>query len=88
MQHGHLVELAVLVACSFVDVVAFRKDISKKGRRAVQESQDYVQYGEQGLQCWPASALEPCSVHLAARLTPGTRRPDYAQDRIYQVEGI
>ena len=61
------VELAVLVACSFVDVVACRKDISKKGRRPVQESQDYVQCGEQGLRYWPASALEPCSVHLAAR---------------------
>ena len=62
------VELAVLVVCSFVDLLAFRKDISKKGRRPVQESQpDYVQCGEQGLRCWPASALEPCSVHLAAR---------------------
>ena len=39
------VELAVLVACSFVDVVAFRKTLSKKGRRSVQESQDYVQCG-------------------------------------------
>ena len=47
------VELAVLVTCSFVDVVAFRKvgltNISKKGRKPVQESQDYVQCGEQGL---------------------------------------
>jgi len=44
------VELAVLVACSFVDVVAFRKvSLTKTGRRPVQESQDYVQCREQGL---------------------------------------
>ena len=43
------VELAVLVAGSFVHVVAFRKAGLAKGRRPVQESQDYDQYGEQGL---------------------------------------
>ena len=47
------VKLAVLIACSFVDVVAFRKvgstNTSKKGRRPVQESKDYVQCSEQGL---------------------------------------
>ena len=43
------VELAVLVACSFVGVVAFRKADLAKGRRPVLESQDYVQCGEQGL---------------------------------------
>ena len=43
------VELAVLVACSFVDVVAFRKAGLAKGRRPVQESQDYDQCGEQVL---------------------------------------
>ena len=44
------VELAVLVACSFVDVVAFRKaGIAKKKERPVQVSQDYVQCGKQGL---------------------------------------
>jgi len=43
------VELAVLVACYFVDVGAFRKADLAKERRPVQESQNYVQCGEQGL---------------------------------------
>ena len=43
------VELAVLVACSFVDVVAFRKVGLAKGRRPVLESPNYVQCREQGL---------------------------------------